>query len=76
MPVITKLDPNTPGGRIRMMRQAKGLTQEALGSKVWVSQSAVAQWETNRWIPSRQSQALLAEALGTTRHFLFGELAA
>lgn len=73
MPVITKLDPNTPGGRIRMLRQAKGLTQEALASKVFVTQSAVAQWETNRWVPSRQSQMLLASALDTNRHFLFGE---
>lgn len=76
MPVRTTIDPNTPGGRIRMMRQAKGLTQEALASQVYVTQAAVAQWETNRWLPSRQSQYLLAEALGTTRHFLFGAEAA
>jgi transcriptional regulator with XRE-family HTH domain len=76
MPRRTKVDTNTPGGRIRMMRLAKDLTQEALAGKVYVTQSAVAQWETNRWIPSRQSQILLAEALGTNRHFLFGEEAA
>lgn len=76
MPVKTPVDPNTPGGRIRVMRQAKELTQEALAARVYVTQSAVAQWETNRWVPSRQSQVLLAEALGTTRHFLFGELVA
>lgn len=76
MPVLTKLDPNTPGGRIRMMRQSKDMTQAALAERVYVTQSAIAQWETNRWMPSRQSQFLLAEALGTTRHFLFGEAVA
>lgn len=59
-----------------MMRLSKELTQDALASRVFVTQSAVAQWETNRWVPSRQSQMLLAEALGTTRHFLFGEAVA
>jgi transcriptional regulator with XRE-family HTH domain len=76
MPVKTVIDPATPGGRIRMMRESKELTQSALGERVHVTQSAVAQWETNRWLPSRQCQFLLAEALGTSRHFLFGEAAA
>lgn len=52
------------------------MTQDQVAALVFVTQSAVAQWETNRWIPSRQSQHLLAEALGTTRFFLFGEEAA
>lgn len=56
-----------------MMRISKELTQEALATQVFVTQSAVAQWETNRWLPSRHTQMLLAEKLGTTRHFLFGE---
>lgn len=75
MPVLTRVDPNTAGGRIRLVREANGLTQAALASKVFVTQPAVAQWEANRWIPSHQSQVHLAEALGTTRHALFGEAA-
>lgn len=61
------------GGRIRALRQVKGWTQETLAKKVHVSQPAVAQWESNTTSPGRQSQALLAEALGCTRDFLFGE---
>lgn len=55
------------------MRQAKEMSQEALAAAVFASQPAVSQWENDLWLPSRQSQALLAEALGTTRSFLFGE---
>lgn len=73
MPVLTSPDPQTIGGRIRMLRQAQQLTQSALAEKVYVTQSAIAQWETNRWVPARQAQVDLAEALGTTRHFLFGD---
>lgn len=73
---MTKPDVNSPGGRIRVLRLAHGLTQQALADAVYVTQSAVAQWETNRWVPSRQSQMLIAERLGTTRFFLFGDQAA
>lgn len=69
-------DWTTVGGRIRFLREAKGWTQEVLAKHVHVSQPAVAQWETNKWLPGRQSQFLLAEALGVTRAFLFGEEAA
>lgn len=64
---------NTPGQRIKFMRKAKGWNQETLASKVYVSQPAVSQWESDGVVPARQSQMLLAEALGTTREFLFGE---
>lgn len=70
------LDGTSVGGRIRMLRLAKGWSQETLAEAVHVTQPAVAQWESNRWLPSRQSQFLLAEALGTTRTFLFAEAAA
>lgn len=69
-------DPTTPGGRIRVLREAAGLTQSALAAKVHVTQPAVAQWEANVTVPGRQSQALLADALRTTRDFLFGVLSA
>lgn len=35
----------TMGDRIRILRQARGLTQEGLGELVGVSKSAVSQWE-------------------------------
>lgn len=35
----------TMGDRIKMLREAKGLTQEQLGKLVGVSKAAVSQWE-------------------------------
>lgn len=66
----------TPGARIRMMRRSKALTQQDLAKAVFVSQSAVAHWEADRFTPTPQIQRLLAEALGVSRLFLFGEQAA
>lgn len=37
-----------PGERIRIIRRARGLTQEQLARATGVSRSAVAQWETGR----------------------------
>lgn len=74
--MATPFEFETIGGRIKSMRRVKGWTQETLAKKVHVSQPAVAQWESNRWTPGKRSQELLAEALGVTRSFLFGEEAA
>lgn len=71
--LLDGIDGTTIGGRIRMLRLAAGWSQETLATKVHVSQPAVAQWESNKWVPGRQSQFLLAEALGTTRQFLFAD---
>lgn len=67
---------DTPGQRIRMLRQSKDLTQANLATRVMASQAAVAHWEADRWLPSRPSQQLLADALGCTQAFLFPEQAA
>lgn len=64
---------STPGSRIRFLREAHGLTQKALAAKAYTTQPAVSQWERDLWLPGKQAQVLLAEALNTTRHFLFGE---
>lgn len=63
----------TPGARIRFLRRALGLKQSQLANKVYATQPAVSQWETDTWVPHRATQVLLAEALNTTRTFLFGE---
>jgi transcriptional regulator with XRE-family HTH domain len=67
---------STPGGRIRLLRTAKGWTQVTLASKVHSSQPAVSQWEKDRWLPEPYMRKQLAEILGTTQTFLFGEIAA
>lgn len=63
----------TPGQRIRFLRNALGLKQSQLANKVYATQPAVSQWESDTWVPHRSTQVLLAEALNTTRTFLFGE---
>lgn len=69
-------DMTTSGERIRFLRVAAGLSQESLAKKVYATQVAVSYWERNLRTPSRATQMLLAEALGTSRLFLFGEAAA
>lgn len=61
----------TVGGRIRFMRLAAGFSQVALAAKVHVTQPAISQYEKNRWLPNPDVQVDIAEALGTTRDFLF-----
>jgi transcriptional regulator with XRE-family HTH domain len=54
------------GTRIRALRQALGLTQEALAAACDVSRSAVAQWETDRAGQLRGNITRIADALGTS----------
>ncbi len=63
----------TPGQRIRVLREAKGWSQFTLARKVFATQPAVSHWENDKWLPSRATQGLLADELGTTRRFLFGD---
>lgn len=69
-------DLDTPGKRLRFLRLAKGWKQGDLARRVHTSQPAVSQWENDLWLPSEHMQKLLAEELGATRLFLFGERAA
>lgn len=59
------------GDRIRMLRKAKGWTQEQLGGEVGVSREAVSQWEIG---PTKNIKnrtfARLVRALGTTQDYL------
>lgn len=52
------------GERIRIARQQRGMTQEALAAAVGVSRSAVAQWETGRAGQVTGNLARIAEILG------------
>lgn len=63
---------DTPGKRIRFLREAREMTQQTLASKCYTSQAAVSQWENDVWLPNIPRQILIAEALGSTRAFLFG----
>lgn len=50
--------------RIRELREAEGITQTALASRMGVSRQAVNQWETGAVWPSAQILPDLAAALG------------
>ena len=64
----------TVGARIREIRAAHGLTQEALAAAIGVTRSAVAQWETDRAGQVRSNLPRLAAALDVSvEYLLFGE---
>ena len=54
------------GTRIRVARQAAGLTQAGLAALVGVTRSAVAQWETDRAGQIRGNLTRIAETLGVS----------
>ncbi len=57
--------------RIKEYRLKKGLTQEDLAKKLFVSRKAVSKWETGRGFPDSTILPRLAEALGVTIDELF-----
>ena len=64
---------STPGRRLRFLRVARGFKQVSLAARLGTSQAAVSQWESDKWLPAPHMQKLIAEELGTTRLFLFGD---
>lgn len=54
------------GSNVRMLRQAKGWTQEELAERSGFSQHYISSLETGRRNPTVVSLFLLAQALGTT----------
>ena len=58
---------------VRKFREARGMTQEELGEKVFVTQSAVARWENEHNLPCRKYWPAIAKALGVTVAELFPE---
>jgi transcriptional regulator with XRE-family HTH domain len=69
--------PTSVGMRIRELRRARGLTQDALAAACDVSRSAVAQWETDRAGQLRENISRIADALGSSvEHLLHGSTAA
>jgi DNA-binding XRE family transcriptional regulator len=61
----------TMGDRIKLLRQAKGWTQEQLGQRLGVTKVAVSQWETGGTSNVRLKTFLaLCEELGTSPQYL------
>lgn len=58
------------GGRIRVLRDNKGLSDIELAVILGVTRNAVTQWETGRAMPKPQKLPAIAEALDTTVEWL------
>lgn len=64
------------GSRLRQLRKARGLTQEALADQVGVSKPAISSWEKGKAQPRATRATALAHALGVPVQSLFGQDAA
>jgi molybdate-binding protein/transcriptional regulator with XRE-family HTH domain len=60
------------GARLRLARQARGLSQQQLANVAGVSRQAISLWESGENDPSLRTAFALANALGMTVEELFG----
>jgi transcriptional regulator with XRE-family HTH domain len=60
------------GARLRLARQARGLSQQQLANVAGVSRQAISLWESGENDPSLRGAFALASALGMTVEDLFG----
>lgn len=58
--------------RIKLLRVARGMSQEELAKMIGVTQGAVSQWEKGLTHPGFKVIPKLANALGVTSDELFG----
>ena len=58
------MDRYVTGDVIKRLREAKGMTQDALAERIYVSGKAVSKWETGAGFPDISLLEPLAEALG------------
>ena len=67
---LITLNPMTVGQRIREARKAANLTQESLGAAVGVTDSAVAQWESDKTTIRGPHLVAVSTAVGRSCHWL------
>lgn len=63
---------NVTSKRVRMLRIKKGLKQKELGELSNVSEAFISMIESSSKQPSRETTALLADALGVSSDYLLG----
>lgn len=63
----------TTGQQIKAARIKAGLTQKELGAKLGVSESFIAQYETDKRNPKKETIARIADALGAHYLDLYGD---
>lgn len=70
MPRIIRPVTQSFGERIRGLRLGSNMTQDQLASRLGVSRSAIAQWESGRIDPLRKNLQRIAEVLNTSHVYL------
>lgn len=60
----------TLGEKIMRLRQSKGLSQEELGEKMYVSRQAVSKWETGQTMPDVEKIIQMSDFFGVTTDYL------
>ena len=60
------MDKYVTGDAIRALRESKGMTQEALAGRLFVSAKAVSKWETGKGYPDISLLEPLGQALGAS----------
>lgn len=58
---------------IKMLREARGLSQHCVSEQMQISQQAVAKWETGDSLPRADKLPLSAEILGCSVDDLFND---
>lgn len=58
------------GEKLKKLRNQKGITQQELAEKIYVSREAVSKWEQNRGIPSEASLEELSKFFGINKEEL------
>ena len=54
------------GGRIRELRATRGMSQDDLAARVYVSRQTISSWENGKTYPDVQSLLLLSEIFGAS----------
>ena len=67
--------PDTFGGRLRELRQKRGLTLTAVGSVLGTSKQALSQIEKDKYMPNPHILVALADFYDVSLDYLYGRLA-
>ena len=60
------------GDNLKKLRKEHGISQKELAEKLFISQQAVAKWESDKASPNPEMVARIAELFGTTTDYLLG----
>ena len=66
----------TLGRRLSQLRKEKGLSQQELAEKLYVTRQAVSRWELDSAVPTLENLDAISKALGVPLNSLMGDRAA